>query len=63
MKKKLNYKVGDKGRIIFLYPCWISEIIPQSEAYEGKITIRDSKENIRSMPVWQFEKHWEPDND
>jgi len=59
MKKKpcKDYKVGDKGRMIFLSPTWITEID------EENITIKDGKGNTKKMPVWQFEKHWEPIND
>ncbi len=59
MKRKpcIDYKVGDKGRMIFFSPTWITEID------EENITIKDGKGNLKTMPVWQFEKHWEPEND
>jgi len=52
-----SYKVGDKGRMIFFSPTWITEIT------EDSATIRDKNGNLKTMPKWQFEKHWEPEND
>ena len=59
MKRKpcTSYKLDDKGRMIFYYPCWIEKIT------EDYVVIRDSSDHTKAIEKWLFEKHWEPEND
>jgi len=52
-----DYKEGDKGRMVFFYPCWIDSIT------EDYVVIKDQKGHLKTMDKWLFEKHWEADND